>query len=90
MMTEDLFAEFGEAAAEYGWRGIGQPLPLARRYGRQEGDSQVTVSVFANASGTAIVGAVWASIMPSGKRQTIGLRSVDRDKRDRVLEWLRS
>lgn len=82
----DLFRELTDTAAEYGWRGIGQPLALTRRYGK----GTTTVHVYADRAGRAIVGARRVTILPSGERSNDRLGPRDREKRDTILGWLRS
>lgn len=88
-MATDLFEEFGHVAGEYGWRGIGQPERLTRRYGKRIGEAEVTVTVHANRQGTGIVAAHYREVTLLGNRLTRVLDPHDRGKRDTVIDWLR-
>jgi hypothetical protein len=93
VFTDDLFADLDAMAAEYGWERLGQPLTHLRRYGKAvtvDGDVlQVTVSAYANRTGTAIVRAARGVVGTPGRQLGVTLEAAFRGKRDQVMRWLR-
>lgn len=93
MIADDLFAELDRTAAEYGWTRLGQPESHLRRYGKAaptaDDTLQVTVSVYANKPGTAIVKAARGAVGTRGRQKGVVLDTTYPGKRDQVILWLR-
>lgn len=95
MIHDDLFAELDALATEYGWDALGQPQQYVRRYGKSVSDvaagitRSVTVTAYANVSGTAIRRVRRTSVGTDGQRTERTLDGRARSKRDQVIYWLR-
>lgn len=88
-MTTDLFEEFDQTAAEYGWTRLGQPESHTRRYGKADGEFQVTVRVYANKPGTAIMRVSKQMVGGMIHRLTEDHRGAVAGKRGIAIDWLR-
>jgi hypothetical protein len=90
VIHDDLFREFDETAAEYGWTSLGQPEQYLRRYGKRQGDYEVTVRVYANRPGTSIARVSRNRLGRESRLLSDDLGAQHPGKRDAALDWLRA